>query len=344
MAGKPDDGVCTFGAEIMLKQLAAIQAEMDGVSTADDIECIHRMRVASRRLRAAQELFDVCLPRRYVVGWEKRVRSITRSLGKARDLDIQIDAFREFHVTEEQPANQPGFKRLMTRLIQRRSQAQLKIHSALTEFTTDRVIPRVQDRLTRSNSHQGKAYEGSTPLRLVAYRAITEKLRSFLSYEPFIHIPERKLELHAMRIAAKKLRYTLEIFAPIYPDEFRSWLRSIKEVQDQIGAIHDCDMWIDFLPKFLDAEKALALEFYGHSRPHYRIIPGVMVFYQNRQATRDRSYQDFLEHWDMLQKNKTWQRLIEHLEKYFPVERTMIAEIKRPIQDSEVSDENSADQ
>lgn len=344
MAGKPGGGICIYGAEIMLKQLAAIQAELDGVSTADDIECIHRMRVASRRLRAAQELFDVCLPRKYVVGWEKQIRSITRSLGKARDLDIQIEAFREFQMTETQPAYLPGFRRLMTRLIQRRSRAQLKVHSTLSEFSTDQVIPRVQDILTRSFSHPWKASERSTPLRLLAFWSVNEKLGSFLSYEPYVHIPERKLELHAMRIAAKKLRYTLEIFAPIYPDEFKSWLRSIREVQDQIGAIHDCDMWIDFLPEFLEAEKLFAVEYYGHSRPHYRIIPGVMVFYQNRQSTRDRLYNHFGDHWDLLQKKRIWQRLNEHLEKNFPAERTMIAEIIRPIQDLEVRDENSADQ
>ena len=146
-----------------------------------------------------------------------------------------------------------------------------------------------------------------------------------------------------MRIAAKKLRYTLEIFAPIYPGEFRPWLRSIKEVQDEIGAIHDCDMWIDFLPKFLDAEKVFSQEFYGYSRPHYRVIPGVMVFYRDRQTTRNRIYQDFGDHWDLLQKKRTWQRLKLHLEKCYPVERTMITEIKHPIEDLEDSDENSAD-
>ena len=149
MAGKPGDDVCSFGAEMMLEQLAAIQAELDGVLTADDIECIHRMRVASRRLRAAQELFDGCLPRKDVPRWEKQVRSITRSLGKARDLDIQIDAFHDFQATEDQSSNQPGFKRLMVRLIQNRNRAQLKVRSAVTKFSKDRVIPQIQKKFNR---------------------------------------------------------------------------------------------------------------------------------------------------------------------------------------------------
>jgi CHAD domain-containing protein len=344
MAGKPDESICTFGAATMLKQLAAIQTELEGVLTADDMECIHRMRVASRRLRAAQEFFDSCLSRKTALEWEKQTRSITRSLGKARDLDIQIDAFHKFQLMAEQASYQPGFKRLLLRLLQSRSQAQLKVLSAVKKFSTNPVIPQVQNKLTQFIPLPEKVNEGSTPLRLLAHRAVSEKLEQFLSYESYVHIPERKLELHAMRIAAKKLRYTLEIFAPIYPGEFKSWLRSIRQVQDQIGEIHDCDMWIDFLPLFLDAEKKFTMEYYGHSRSHNRIIPGVMIYHQNRQFTRIRLYEQFVDYWDSLQKKRTWQRLTDHLAKHYPVEKTTVDEMQLPVQELEASNENSAHQ
>jgi CHAD domain-containing protein len=46
----------------MLRHLQSLRSEVEGVRLAEDIECIHRMRVASRRLRAAQQLFDGCIP------------------------------------------------------------------------------------------------------------------------------------------------------------------------------------------------------------------------------------------------------------------------------------------
>lgn len=344
MAGKPDISICRFGAAIMLKQLEAIQAELGGVLAATDIECIHRMRVASRRLRAAQEYFDTCLTRKTALVWEKQIRSITRSLGKARDLDIQINAFRKFQLMAELPTYQPGFKRLMLRLFQRRSQAQLKVQAATTRLSENQVIPLVQGKLTGLLADQTTTEEISTPLRLLAHKAITEKLETLLSYEPFIHQEDRKQELHAMRIAAKRLRYTLEIFAPIYPGEFKLWLRILRDIQDQIGEIHDCDVWIDFLPFFLDAEKAFTQEYYGHSRSHRRIIPGVMIYHQNRLSTRTRLYQQFIQSWDSIMRKKSWLRLSNHLAKYYPVEPTTIVEIPRADTETEVHNENSVAQ
>ena len=53
---------CIFGVQRLLPLLDAFSKEIDGVRTAQDIEHIHRMRVASRRLRAALPLFASCFP------------------------------------------------------------------------------------------------------------------------------------------------------------------------------------------------------------------------------------------------------------------------------------------
>src|SRR5580692_2211211 len=50
-------------------------------------------------------------------------------------------------------------------------------------------------------------------------------------------------DLHNMRIAAKRLRYTMEVFAPCFlTAEFENLYDSVKNVQEQIGDIHDCDV------------------------------------------------------------------------------------------------------
>jgi CHAD domain. len=57
---KNDEGFCLFGAETLRKLTEDLVAEADGVRHSDDIEYIHRMRVASRRIRAALPLFAPC--------------------------------------------------------------------------------------------------------------------------------------------------------------------------------------------------------------------------------------------------------------------------------------------
>ena len=95
--------------------------------------------------------------------------------------------------------------------------------------------------------------------------------------------------------------------------------------------IHDCDMWIDFLPKFLDSEHELSQNYYGHSRTHYRIIPGIINFQQNRQEIRNQTYQQFVEFWDSVQENLLWQSLFDHLSENYPVEMVSTVQIQRNI-------------
>ncbi len=301
MAGKVDGSISAYGAAFMLNQLKNLQNEVQGVQTAMDIECIHRMRVASRRLRSAQEYFDSFLAKKNSKIWEKQIQSITAALGYARDLDIQIEAIQEYQLHNDEIKYQPGFKRLILRLSQKRKQAQLSVLLSVSKFTSNPVIKRIQKELSHFVEPDGNEHFISMPLRLLANQAINDKLTNFLSYEPFVHIPEKKLELHAMRIAAKHLRYTMEIFAPLFPGELIDWLQPVRQAQEQLGVIHDCDMWIDFLPQFLDSEHELSQNYYGHSRTHYRIIPGILNFQQNRQEIRNQTYQQFVAFWDSLQ-------------------------------------------
>ena len=82
--------------------LSALAAETEGVKYSDDIEYVHRCRVATRRLRAAMSVFEECFPQKEFGVWLKQIKGITGSLGEARDLDVQIDFLKGFLSSEEQ--------------------------------------------------------------------------------------------------------------------------------------------------------------------------------------------------------------------------------------------------
>ncbi len=296
----------------MLKQLDAIMAEINGVLEAKDLECIHRMRVASRRLRAAQALFDDCLPRRRITPWEKEIRKITRSLGLARDLDIQIETIRRFRLTVTDPQCQPGANRLILRLLQQRALAQKKVSRTVSNFNGSAII-----RLVRSNLQQYIPDEDatktssdiSTALNKLAADAIIQKMDELIAFDEIADFPDKKTELHAMRIAAKRFRYTLEIFAPLYSGGLKTWIKSIKEIQEQLGNLHDCDVWIDFLPVFLKDEEELTRQYYGNLRGFRRILPGLDVFKLNREAARQRFFNDFHSVWAHMRSANSLHRL-----------------------------------
>jgi inorganic triphosphatase YgiF len=83
-------------ARTALKYLHALMAEMEGVRQAEDRECVHRLRVASRRLRSVLPLFATTLSRQTWARWRKQLRRVTRVLGAARDADVQMACVQQF--------------------------------------------------------------------------------------------------------------------------------------------------------------------------------------------------------------------------------------------------------
>jgi CHAD domain-containing protein len=111
-------------------------------------------------------------------------------------------------------------------------------------------------------------------------------------------------ELHNMRIAAKRLRYTMEIFASCFPgDEFASLYESVKSIQEQIGDIHDCDVRIPLIQAFVDGA--------ADERPEIRI--GLQTAIQSERAKRNKLYDKFRTYWGKLQEKTFHHRFLELL-------------------------------
>ena len=80
-----------LAARSLRKQVKQLAEHLDGVRLGEDIESIHRARVASRRLRAALGMFRACWKRKQVKQWKKQIRQLARNLGEARDHDVLIE-------------------------------------------------------------------------------------------------------------------------------------------------------------------------------------------------------------------------------------------------------------
>ncbi len=63
----------------------------------------------------------------------------------------------------------------------------------------------------------------------------------------YAHDPQRSDELHDLRIAAKRLRYTLEIFADALPQEITTVIAEVTQIQEELGALHDSDVMMALL-------------------------------------------------------------------------------------------------
>lgn len=73
------------------QQLDELLNNLSSTRAGDDIEALHDMRVASRRLRAVLSVFRDVFPAKKFVLLEKQVARVTDALGAVRDADVQIE-------------------------------------------------------------------------------------------------------------------------------------------------------------------------------------------------------------------------------------------------------------
>jgi putative phosphoesterase len=340
-----------FAAPTIRTRLNALLAEVEGVRAAHDIESIHRMRVASRRLRTALDLFpDLVKPK-----WNRELKHLTQALGAARDLDVQIDLVQQALTKVPERRFRPGLQRLLLRLTQRRERQQAKVIKALDQFEASNVSGNLIQALalapeaaaTVSEGAGGQGSGGAAPLPAELYSrahlALAGQIKEALAFDQAIHDPAHVSELHQLRIVCKHLRYALEVFAPLYVGAIRvrtiqakgspsgesplpesplqPYIAIIKTFQEILGDIHDCDVWIDLLPRFSADEQQRIRDYFGHDRPLKQFEPGLTYLLQERQYHRHVRYNEFLDLWIAHREADTWGNLVRLTE---PVPETLV--------------------
>jgi len=267
------------------------------VRRAEDIEAVHRMRVASRRLRNAMDLFFDELPAARRSRWLKRLGGVTRALGHARDLDVQIAFLTDFAAAARDAAVQRGVERLLGDYGQRRARVQKDVVRAMDRLEAAEILKQMGRWVRRVAPEQPARRWCDAALRTEAIEVVAARLADLRAFEQYVERPECVAELHAMRIAAKHLRYTLEVYEPLYSRGLKTHIRWARSVQDVLGALHDCDVWLSELPQRASPSRSGALE------------AGRAALLADRGAKRRELYAQFVTEWRRTGGQRAEQRL-----------------------------------
>jgi CHAD domain-containing protein len=118
-------------AKVVAARAAEVAEHADGVLDTNDIERLHDMRVATRRLRAAMEMFEACFPKKPFRGALAEVKQLADALGERRDPDVAIALLGDF--AERLPAgDRPGVQSLVVAYRREQSEA----NEALAPYVT----------------------------------------------------------------------------------------------------------------------------------------------------------------------------------------------------------------
>jgi CHAD domain-containing protein len=131
----PYEPFALAGARIVRMRADELFSHGDEVLDTADIERVHDMRVASRRLRAVLEIFEPVFPQGDFKSVLRDVKALADALGERRDPDVHIEAMEELEAAV-QAANRPGIETLVKRQRARQAAGNATLQAAL-EYTRE---------------------------------------------------------------------------------------------------------------------------------------------------------------------------------------------------------------
>jgi CHAD domain-containing protein len=247
---KPSPVEGGLGPEIPVEQaarralaarLADVRRYEEAVHQGGDIDGVHDMRVATRRLRAAIALFDEAGELEEA---KIEIKRLGDALGQVRDLDVQSKWLGELLAAEpEDSPARAGIQRLLDEEQHKRPGPEAALRQAIDRFRGE-----VAERL--SNLFACALGRG----KLAGHRErerLSRKLKRLARSQAEVLGSTDPHTAHLLRIQAKKLRYHAELLEEALPDETGPLLEHLQHLQELLGDLHDADVRRPLVESFL---------------------------------------------------------------------------------------------
>lgn len=237
------------GIRIVLRGRLAVMYDLRAAALDwQDSEGVHKMRVASRRLRSALRDFEEFMEIGTVT--ERGIKEVARALGDVRDQDVAIEALEKVRKKADGDVAE-GIGQLISEREAVRVGARVKLQLAIAAAPLAELREKFLLRLDKVVGKKGGGRKRGNFIE--AGRAvIASRLEELRDHSDSLHHPFDSKPLHEMRIAAKRLRYALEMFAACWGERLTSYSREVAKLQTALGDLHDCDTWIADLGARLD--------------------------------------------------------------------------------------------
>ena len=239
---------------VLLSRLEEMCAFRAAALDWSEIEGVHDMRVASRRLRSALRDFLPYLRKRKLLGSKNDLKRVADALGQVRDEDVAISALEKL-AAEAPPEVSAGIEQFAEERRLRRDRARSELNEVIAE---DRLAELTEEfrislerglKVIRRRKDEGdveKSAEGLS-FRQAAREIICARFQELQDLSTSLYKPFKTKPLHRMRIAAKRLRYAIQLFAPCWNEPLLPFAKEIARLQTSLGELNDCDTWITYL-------------------------------------------------------------------------------------------------
>ncbi|MGV3604815.1 MAG: CHAD domain-containing protein [Planctomycetaceae bacterium] len=300
MEGVAQEAAVRKGAsKILAARLKRVIAALPMAATQrEDIEHVHRLRVATRRTMTALKLFRKVLPARALKGLRKTLKRIQKVAGEARDLDVLM-----LGLTKSRHAGKQG---MALALLKERKGVQRELKELYWDLRKGKSLKKQADKLIKQvrNCKQGKAKQAFGPWGQKQLREVSQRF-----FEAAPQDTGDLKQLHRFRIRGKELRYTLELVAGGGPAALRTKVYpAMEQLQEKLGAIHDSLVAMKRMERLSEDEKRSSLR------------PFAVATAKRKSARLKRQVKAFGRWWTP-KKAKEMQRLLTSVKRSRPVKK-----------------------
>ena len=241
------DPMAEAGRKIFAQQYRQMRRHEDGSRSGEDIESVHRMRVAIRRMRTLFRLIGAHYRPGTVDGYQRGLRRVARALGAVRDLDVLILDLQAFAATL--PAEeQIELAAVISLLEKRRADYRVRLNALFDSKQYGRFLRRCE-RLFKKRGRGArpiKQREFPHQVRHVLPVLLHDRMARVKAYDTVLPAAEDTI-LHALRVEFKQLRYALEFFQPILGSPAGAFLQQVKAIQEILGRISDIAVFTEYM-------------------------------------------------------------------------------------------------
>ncbi len=277
---EPTDSLAEAGRKVLGYHFARMLKNEPGTRVGEDIEALHDMRVATRRMRSALRVFGAGFTKKARKPLRQGLKATARALGPVRDLDVMVAQLTAYQETLPE-VEQAGLQPLLEIWQKKRAKARKKMLKYL-DSKAYRQFTQTFLEFVKTEGLGAVPLPESVPpvpyqLRHIVPGLVYTYYEEVRAYETILETAPVET-LHQLRISFKGLRYTLEYLEEVLGEEKEMLIAEVKRMQDHLGDMNDADVAAGILQNFLEDWEAHQLD-----RPlAERSSPTPVVEYLNR--------------------------------------------------------------
>lgn len=275
----PGDPLEAYAAWALRETLKALLDQLSHALTENNPDAVHDARIAARRLRVYMDIFHDELEPSMSKRTDRRLRRLCQALGEVRDIDVILADARAHHLRLK-GSKAEAFAVFLRDLECRRDRAML----SLAERAGPRKIENLRKdiRLMARTASRDNDRHTRRPAGLDAGALLVPAFADLMEFTPLMLAGRAGDPVcHDARRKAKRLRYALEAFEPLYGEALGFFIGQLKDLQDRLGGLTDVvaasRAAADYVAALTDGERR------GTETPGLLALPSVVAYLEQKQ-------------------------------------------------------------